>query len=182
MTNVVVWKHYSNQNLDNVAVACLIATSFLSLWALLAFSASSCSRRSRRGTSGILNTGPRPLGTTGVSEPSRRNGVPSISPHVMRGEASTPVTHTSLRLHQYALHWDYVSTHFTKTTSVRTSLRLRQYALHWDYISTHFTKTTSVRTSLRLHQYALHWDYTSTHFTETTSVRTSLRLRQYALH
>ena len=62
------------------------AAFFLSLLALAAFSASLSPRASLFGTSGILKAGAA-VGTMSVSI---LRGVPSMVPHVMRGEASTP--------------------------------------------------------------------------------------------
>ena len=60
-----------------------MAFFFLSRCCLLAFSTNECARTSRLLGSAIVNEG------AGVV--STRMGVPSIAPHVMRGDASAPV-------------------------------------------------------------------------------------------
>lgn len=54
-----------------------------------AFSASACASVSRFDVSAMWKAGPA-IGRIGVSEPSRRNGVPSNSPHVINGLSATP--------------------------------------------------------------------------------------------
>lgn len=67
-------------------LAACAAAFFLSLLALLAFSASLIASSSLRDTFGILKEGPGP----GVMSVSKWKGVPSMLPHVISGEASTP--------------------------------------------------------------------------------------------
>ena len=68
-------------------LAACAAALFLSLVDLVTLSASLWAISSLFGILGILKVGPCP----GVMSVSRRRGVPSIEPQVMRGEASTPV-------------------------------------------------------------------------------------------
>ena len=79
-------KHTHARTHTHAHLADCATAFFLSLVALVALSASWWPIFSRRGGWGILKEGPA-LGKTSVSS---RKGVPSIVPHVMRGEASTP--------------------------------------------------------------------------------------------
>lgn len=75
-----------------IAVAVARACRRFSLCCLLTFSASARPSWSRFFGSGILNVGPG-VPAMGVSPPSRRKGVPSMLPQVIRGDASTPEVH-----------------------------------------------------------------------------------------
>ena len=77
----------SQPYLDTEAVALAMASRRLSRCCLLIFSTNRCPSCSLRGGSGILNVGPGV--DPGVA--SIRIGVPSISPHVIKGDASAPV-------------------------------------------------------------------------------------------
>lgn len=74
---------------DKCDLAASMAFRFLSLYDSLALSASAIAIFSLLGISGIRNVGPDDE-TYGVSLPSKRNGVPSISPQVINGDSSTP--------------------------------------------------------------------------------------------
>ena len=78
-----------NNYLPIKAVACANACRLFSLCCLLTFSASASPSWSRFLGSGILKVGPG-VPVMGVSPPSKRKGVPSMLPHVIRGDASTP--------------------------------------------------------------------------------------------
>ena len=67
-------------------LAAMAAAFFLSLFALAVFSTSLCASSSLLGVLGILKVGP----LWGVRSVSRWNGVPSIVPQVISGDASTP--------------------------------------------------------------------------------------------
>lgn len=70
----------------------LRASSALAFWSRIrspAFSASANASDSRLEVSAMWKEGPA-TGRNGVSDPSKRNGVPSSSPHVMRGLSATP--------------------------------------------------------------------------------------------
>lgn len=75
-----------------IAVAVARACRRFSLCCLLTFSASARPSWSRFFGSGILNVGPG-VPAMGVSPPSKRKGVPSMLPQVIRGDASTPEVH-----------------------------------------------------------------------------------------
>lgn len=71
------------------AVAFAKASLRFSLCFLLTLSASARPNWSLFFGSGILKVGPG-VAVTGVSPPSKRKGVPSMLPQVIRGDASTP--------------------------------------------------------------------------------------------
>lgn len=80
---------------DNCNLAASIALRFLSRYDSLALSAKAIANFSLLDISGILKVGPDE-DVYGVSLPSSRKGVPSISPHVINGDSVRPVIKTAL--------------------------------------------------------------------------------------